>query len=323
MSEMSPLLLSVIIPTVGSRNALLERAVESVRATFTSDDIEIIVVLNFNLDRFSALQELFSGKENVRIVCCKAQGVSAARNHGFQYCRGDLVKFLDDDDYVLAAGFKEQVLALKQSQHSASSGPIEEVYESSGVVGRRAPVANVDGVCGVLHPSRLQLPISWVFRREAIANISWEPGVSDAEDALYLLDMIRCCPNFSWCYQEQLVGVWFQHGGERLGQRYTPNASAKRIFARLTKIYESKVCDSQYRVEYLAAAFWACVVIGFKFSPLYWHRVARKLNKIVPGSRPEHQIFRVANNFGFSPVFVLWLLLPVFILVRLKRALIG
>jgi glycosyltransferase involved in cell wall biosynthesis len=87
---------SVIIPTY-NHAALLPHAVESVLAQTRRAD-EVIVVDDGSTD---ATDEMVARRyPAVRLLTQPNRGLSAARNRGLQAARGDLVVFLDADDWL-------------------------------------------------------------------------------------------------------------------------------------------------------------------------------------------------------------------------------
>ena len=106
-------LLSVVVP-VFNRRELVLRAIESVLAQQGASDREVIVVDDGSTDGTAdAIAQRFSGDARVRTVAAHHAGASAARNLGLQHARGDLVCFLDSDDFWLPGmlGVVEQVFA--------------------------------------------------------------------------------------------------------------------------------------------------------------------------------------------------------------------
>lgn len=86
---------SVIIPTYNS-GQMVTQALESVLAqTFPAS--EIIVVDDGSTDDSSRSLQPFLGR--IRYISQHNQGASAARNRGIQECQGDLIAFLDADDF--------------------------------------------------------------------------------------------------------------------------------------------------------------------------------------------------------------------------------
>ncbi len=93
--------ISVVIPTY-NRSALLERAVESVRAQ-SFRNFEIIVVDDASTDNTPGLirSRFAADRENGTLRYLRAaqnQGRSACRNDGIRSARAGLIAFLDDDD---------------------------------------------------------------------------------------------------------------------------------------------------------------------------------------------------------------------------------
>src|SRR4028118_1349040 len=104
---------SVIIPAYNG-DRYIAQAVESVISQ-TYKNWEIIVVDDGSTDDTrQALQPYF---DRIRYVYQENQGVAAARNRGIQESRGELIAFLDQDDFFLSDKLAGQV-ALFDAQPS-------------------------------------------------------------------------------------------------------------------------------------------------------------------------------------------------------------
>jgi glycosyltransferase involved in cell wall biosynthesis len=123
------MLVSVIIPTY-NRPEKTVRAVESVLAQ-NYGHIDLVVVddgsTDDTLDRIRGLD-----RRGVRLVTQNHQGVSAARNHGLSISRGQLVSFLDSDDYWLPGKLEAQV-NLFQENPGAMICQTEELWVRRGL----------------------------------------------------------------------------------------------------------------------------------------------------------------------------------------------
>ncbi|WP_143438568.1 glycosyltransferase family A protein, partial [Hydrocoleum sp. CS-953] len=96
---------SVIIP-VYNCDRYISQAIESILAQ-TYQSYEIIVIDDGSTDNTRlALQPYI---EKIRYVYQENQGVSAARNHGIDLARGELIAFLDADDFFLPDKLTAQV----------------------------------------------------------------------------------------------------------------------------------------------------------------------------------------------------------------------
>ena len=92
-------LISVIIP-VYNVEQYLEECVNSV-LTQTYKNIEIILVDDGSTDSSGSMCDSFSSEnKNICVVHQKNGGLSAARNTGLSYAKGEYVYFLDSDDYI-------------------------------------------------------------------------------------------------------------------------------------------------------------------------------------------------------------------------------
>jgi glycosyltransferase involved in cell wall biosynthesis len=127
ISESSPPLVSVIIPTY-NRCAILERAIESVLGqTFT--DYELIVVDDGSTDETADLLDRY--RNRVKVIRQENRGVSAARNTGIRASKGELVALLDSDDSWLPNKLERQV-AFFDACPEALICQTEEIWVRNG-----------------------------------------------------------------------------------------------------------------------------------------------------------------------------------------------
>jgi glycosyltransferase involved in cell wall biosynthesis len=96
---------SVIIPTYNCQNYILQ-AVESVLAP-EDCDFELLIVDDGSTDDTRRILEPYQSR--LRYLYQSNQGVAAARNHGIREAKGELIAFLDSDDYFLPNKLAAQV----------------------------------------------------------------------------------------------------------------------------------------------------------------------------------------------------------------------
>ena len=107
----SKFLTSVIIPTYNREMFILE-ALESV-ALQTRAPYEVVVVDDGSTDRTHAL--VTKHFPSVIYIRTDNQGVSTARNTGFQRSKGNIIAFLDSDDLWLPSKLEEQLAYLEKN----------------------------------------------------------------------------------------------------------------------------------------------------------------------------------------------------------------
>jgi len=94
-------LVSVIMPVHNGQTYLAE-AIDSVLAQ-SHDNVELIIVNDGSTDRSADIvQKYMAESKKIRSIEQENAGVSVARNRGITACTGDLVAFLDQDDFWTA-----------------------------------------------------------------------------------------------------------------------------------------------------------------------------------------------------------------------------
>lgn len=92
-------LISIIVP-IFNVEKYLQRCIESLRAQ-TFVNIDIILVDDGSSDRSLAIcRESANEDERIRVFSKPNGGVADARNFGISMANGELVSFVDPDDYV-------------------------------------------------------------------------------------------------------------------------------------------------------------------------------------------------------------------------------
>jgi glycosyltransferase involved in cell wall biosynthesis len=97
--------ISVIIPTYNCQDYILQ-AIKSV-LTQTDCDFELLVIDDGSTDQTKTVLQPY--QNHLRYIYQSNQGVAAARNHGISQARGELIAFLDADDYFLPHKLAAQV----------------------------------------------------------------------------------------------------------------------------------------------------------------------------------------------------------------------
>lgn len=89
-------LFSVIIPLYNKEESIQNTLTSALKQTFT--DFEIIIVNDGSTDKSESKVREFSDAR-IQLFSTKNQGVSEARNYGIAKASGDIIAFLDADDY--------------------------------------------------------------------------------------------------------------------------------------------------------------------------------------------------------------------------------
>ena len=101
--------LSIIIPMYNSQD-YISRCLESVIAINIPK--EIIVVDDGSTDNSYGIAEKYADGGLIRLLRQENKGVSEARNLGLSVCQGNIIAFVDSDDYVMAESFERLYHAI-------------------------------------------------------------------------------------------------------------------------------------------------------------------------------------------------------------------
>ena len=108
-------MVSIIVPVYKSEETLT-RCVESLLAQ-TYEDIEILLVVEAPPDGSGILAEELAKRDGrIRILNQKNEGVSNARNFGLKNAKGEYIRFVDSDDYVLPNSVEILVEVMQKTE---------------------------------------------------------------------------------------------------------------------------------------------------------------------------------------------------------------
>ncbi len=200
-------LLSIIIPVYNVR-AYLNRCVESLLAQMC-DDYEIILVDDGSTDGSDRICDQFA-KNDTRIrVFHKANGgVSSARNLGLDIARGDLVLFVDSDDFVEEDFIATLVKSMSENGADACCCAFNVVNKNKTFI--RSPVIDKkfdillkeDIIKKIVIPlygpltyneSRSGFSWGWIYSRELIGSYRFPTRVKLLEDVCFNAMVLAGC----------------------------------------------------------------------------------------------------------------------------------
>jgi glycosyltransferase involved in cell wall biosynthesis len=113
-------LLSVLIDTYNHERYIEEAVVSAIEQDFPASDYEIVVVDDGSTDRTPEIVGKFGPR--VRLLSKKNGGQASAFNAGFAELRGDVVAFLDGDDWFAKGKLTAVMNALEREPEAAAIG---------------------------------------------------------------------------------------------------------------------------------------------------------------------------------------------------------
>lgn len=106
------MLLSIIIPAYNVEGTLRE-CLESVLSQCV-EDMELIIVDDGSTDGTAEICDEYDGRNGIRVVHQKNGGLSEARNKGLDVAKGEMITFVDSDDYIAPGTYKELVEMMEK-----------------------------------------------------------------------------------------------------------------------------------------------------------------------------------------------------------------
>ena len=301
------MLVTVIIPSAGRRPKLLERAIKS--ALIDNDEIqtEIIVILNGKngmlFDESTSFQHSL-----VKYYKLEEGNVSKARNYGLSIAQGELIRFLDDDDYLSPEMSKLQVQRLIETKEDISSFGIQIIDDLGNIHGTTSNNSEVtDGVLRLLNVNCVVLPLAHLFKRSFIEECRWNEKRCNAEDLEWLHEVARKKPK--WTIYSECVGFWYQHNDDLRLSYSAINQDATRVCAeQLIKTFRVYETDLKYQNlnQIIANGLWKVIHKAFYLSPVYWTRIAIYAKSLDAKSHPNEPLF---YKLPF-PILIEWLMIP-------------
>jgi glycosyltransferase involved in cell wall biosynthesis len=282
----------------------------------------VVVVPNGPDDSWKQALAAWQGNPAVRVFPLDVANQNVARNKGIEEANGELIRFLDDDDYLLPGEAASQYAAMQASGADVSSGPVLVRDEAGLDIGRIDLPETSDFLIAALSARRLQLPFAHVYRLSSLGDLRWPVEILRSEDIAFLIRYAGASPR-RWIKAPGPVGVWFQHRLPRMSLDY-PDSSVHETTAH-ELLQARDALDHSGRLDAaatrtIANALWQLVHRAFFLRPCYWSAVAKRAQAIDPSARPQTRLFDNATIRRMNPLALHWAALPVLTAKRAYRS---
>ncbi|MFT2009541.1 glycosyltransferase [Pontibacter sp. 13R65] len=251
-------LVSVIIPSYNHGNFLLE----AFKSVWEQDypTFEIIVVDDGSEDNTAEVAQSAMG---VVYIYQKNQGLSAARNTGIKNAKGELLVFLDADDWLLPGAIATNVAYLQENQQLAFvSGAHDKVYEEEGLVVEEINEISSDHYLNLLQGNYIGMHATVMYRRWVFDEFLYDTSLKNCEDYDIYLKVARKYPvqhhtkriaayrlhnsNMSGQIPAMLKGVLFVLDRQR---ELVTTDSERKAYLKGKSIWKNYYCQQLYKRE--------------------------------------------------------------------------
>ena len=210
-------LVSIIIPAYNSEKYIMA----CLNSVFnqTHKNIEVILIDDGSTDKTGELCREYMKHEDRLNYCYKENGgVSSARNKGLSLAKGNYIVFVDADDIVsplyvelLLKGFKNELIGISIARFSFDEKELITSYVNNNVDEWKVHAALKQSVIYGKFQGNI---CSKMYRRDIIAEISFDEKIKLAEDRLFLFDALFNCERVA--YQETVLYLYKKHEGSAM-----------------------------------------------------------------------------------------------------------
>ena len=254
--------LSTIVPVYNAEKTL-NRCVDSILSQ-TYKNFELILVDDGSSDKSADICDEYQKTDNrIKVIHSKNGGVSHARNLGLDICSGEIVTFIDSDDYIEPDFFDEIVRCMAPDIDVAFFGIITE-DNNKKIIKKVAPPNEVHKNCG---EALSYIDITFVYgksyRTDLIKKnaLRFNEKYSLGEDTIFLINfLLKCSGGMKLSGENQyhyVIG-----SGDSLSIKYVPNI--EEVFSEiydLRKQLERKYPE-YYKVYFIKEKLLAEVAIA-------------------------------------------------------------
>lgn len=173
--------ISVIVP-IYDVEEYLDRCVESI-VNQTYKDLEIILVDDGSPDNCPQICDSWAEKDNrIKVVHKENGGLSDARNAGMQYASGEVVSFIDSDDWIESNMFEKMIAQMERDNSDIVSCGVRWIEENGKLlrnvtVNQNEILDTHSAMSELINDGKLKQHV-WnkIYKNKLIRDIPFEKG---------------------------------------------------------------------------------------------------------------------------------------------------
>ena len=293
------LTISVVIPTYNCQHYIAE-ALESAIAQEAS---EVVVIDDGSTDNTRSVIDSFlsrSLKTELRYIRQSNQGVCAARNHGIRVSRGELVAFLDADDWYLPNKLaKQAALFVADPDLGLVQSGWQRVSESGQLISDVKPWETIPDLTlanwlryKTVLPSALMIRKCWL---EKVGG--FDPAFQAAEDVELVSRLAASGCRSAWL--KEVATSYRQRSGSAMGdglvQARDLSKFLDKFFQRSELPAAAQLLENSVRYHTLVWAAWYLQSTGYLAEMAAYLRCAWQYSPYLPAEALTHWIESFAS----------------------------
>lgn len=283
---------SVIIP-IYNAEAFLESCIESVLAQ-TLEDIEILLIDDGSSDSSAVICRHFMQQDSrITVISKENEGVSATRNIGLTWAKGEYIAFLDADDTLIEQAVEILVQTLEEKQVEAVFANYfylyndRKVYRGPRIPGGIYQVTDIrsqlidDGtLSGILFGS----VGAALYKRELIEqhHIRFQEEVALNEDGLFNVMYLLQASSCYYLSDQHLYG--YRKEIESVTSRFQLNKNFDSATVAIDRycrpISQELLLEQQLRRRQVSISLWLALNICSEENPAPYRATIRQLKEL-------------------------------------------
>ncbi|NJY63947.1 glycosyltransferase family 2 protein [Salinimicrobium sp. CDJ15-81-2] len=271
-------MVSIVMPA-HNREKTIVRAINSI-IDQTYKNFEIIIVDDFSTDNTSKIISSIKD-QRVRYFCLsKNQGAAAARNYGIRKAKGELISFLDSDDYYEEDFLKESVRILEGTSpnvgfmwtgirfHFSKGNSFEEVWK---------PQFIKSSFFTFLNELKIGTGSGITIKKEVFNNCGFfDEALPAAEDTEFFY---RITQSYDYTFSARVLINIDKSGNDRMSKDFTNIGKAYNSFIpNYLQIIDS---NEKLMRKFYYKMMWLNYHLGDKKEArMYYKKIPRRLNTL-------------------------------------------
>ena len=236
--------ISVVVP-IYKVEPYLDRCVESI-VNQTYKNLEIILVDDGSPDRCPEMCDKWAQKDNrIRVIHKSNGGLSDARNVGMAIATGELMAFVDSDDWLAPDLYKHLYKRMQEDEGDIATCGVQMIWENGENPRILTPAGNcilnqMEAMQAIIDESWLKQPVWYkLYKTKLVQDILFPVGKYH-EDVFWSYQAVGRANKVS--VSDDIGYFYFQRSGSIMGERY----SLKRLDAIEGKCNRQKYMEQHF-----------------------------------------------------------------------------
>lgn len=236
--------ISVIVP-VYKVEAYLDRCIQSIVGQ-SYNNLEIILVDDGSPDNCPSLCDAWAAKDSrIKVIHKENGGLSDARNAGMAIATGELMGFVDSDDWIAPGMYQHLYDRMKEDNSDIAACGVEMVWED----GTPSRILTRSGCCvlnqeeaiqAIIEESWLKQPVWYkLYKTELVRQIPFPVGKYH-EDVFWSYQAVGKVQKVS--VSDKIGYYYVQRSGSIMGEEY----SLKRLDAVEAIVRQCRFVEKQF-----------------------------------------------------------------------------